>query len=771
MKQEIDFKIGTDTGEADATATRPINNGDLFNAATLGRPDGNLRQRTEVLRSVVNQHGFLADADRSLMVLLSPSFATVNLSWDAGGQTGALTASDDIILISALTPGATRGGPGAGVGAFSSILASLTLWDTATEAASQNGLLITAQDWAFTGSNEITVDVILDETVPSSPVVTVTGEASVDDAAWQPGRDNVTITINSSHTYADIVSAVAGNATANALILCTWVAGDVAGGADTDAFNGADSGQLAGGLDGEHHRIASAELAAFFAASTENRLGVGDTLAIYYPSLTDRRRALSDIPRTGGSYADIPAASLVNLSREPSKAANCLPIGKLWEDGYFVFCDGTRLAPNIDHGFDTTTESLRAVLSSPAGSATVGHQTVSGSSTTVRAFLRDIVEPVTDAASQYTTGRRFSMMAGDSGPKFYYIDVPARVGVLSFVACARATNVGKDVRRSVADVNIQAGVSGSTPLASSTLYYVYSTASGVVALTAPVTAATGDALLGWFETPSALGSGLPPTNMVSIDHSVGGPTRKGLVAYTRPTSVAGPSDPTSLWISPGYFWLGGEVFYVAQATQIKSDLSSSGSWVPGCGIVAGQYGFLYAQVTPNPSSSTRSVAQPISAWRLDTAPPDADGTYNGWPCIGIVRCSGVASGFLDGGASYPDGSVVALNAGGNPLSHLPRLSDAVADFALLEGEHLTDVDMYIQGGTGALTLAMPYSTAQPYATPGEPSPFRMITARQDSTVQAKAPIWRVDVAASSVTAVFVQGFRYTRVYGAQPTRW
>lgn len=771
MKQIIDYTNGTDTGEADSQATSPIANGENFDAAVLGRPTGNLRNRTEVLRVAANQAAYVQDADRGLMAFVGPASGTVTSVWDAGENSGYLMASDYIVIMPMITPGASRGYPGDGAGAYASRRAVYTMWSNGTQAVSDSGLRILSELWAFEGANDITISVTVDASVSGSPVVAVTGDATVPDSAWQPSRDNITVRINAAHTYADIVTALTASPAASALVSCAWVAGDVGGGADTDTFHGSDSGQLAGGLDGENHTISAEELAAFFAASDKNLLRPGDTLAIYYASLSDRRRATKDIPALSGSYADIPAASLANLTREPEKAMYAVPVGKMLPEGTFMFVGGWTISANVEHYAEDTASYLRSLLSSAVGTAYITHTPASGGSSNLYNYLRNFVEPTITQNNLQGSNRRF--VAGDKGSNgsFYYVDSPTRVAVTAFTASARSTDTGADVRRTQAAVQIQGGVGGATALTAATLYYVYSTASGAAALTSPVTASTGDVLLGWLTTPATLGAFQPATNHVMIDYTVNGPKRKGLIAYSKPISAASTTDPLTLWITPGYVWVGGEVFYVAQTTQIKADLSATGDWAPGSGIVAGQYGFLYAQVFPNASSSTRSIAQPITSWRLDTVAPDADGMYGGWPCIAVVRCSGISTAYLNASASYPDGSVVHLNPGGNPFLTLPRLSSAVSDFSLLAGESLTDVNVMIQGGSGGLTLAMPYSTSQPFTTPGEASPSRYHCAWQDSNTVIPGPVFRVDLAASSVTGVFVQSFRYTRVYGSTPNRW
>lgn len=330
MTDQLDFAYGGfDTGESDVNAISPIADSERAIAVTFNRPHTATHNRTEILRIEANRARWVRDADRALLVYLTGGA----LSWDAGTGEVTLAASAYINVVPMVSPGASRGEAWIDSGStFVTRFAHGTL-DTP---APGNQIQVISQRRAHEGGNEITI------TIDDSPGlagidVNVYGDGSVTDPGSQPSKDDIQVRLDvtAGHTIADVITAVNSDPVAGALVQLTYVGS----GADTDpAYATLSAVQLEGGFDGVWHQISDTALANFFAASSDNALDPGDTLAIWYDSTKNRRQSFE----AGGAHV-ISSVQLVNLSREPEKAQNAIPVCKRVSNE-LLFPNGTLVA-------------------------------------------------------------------------------------------------------------------------------------------------------------------------------------------------------------------------------------------------------------------------------------------------------------------------------------------------------------------------------------------------------------------------------------------
>lgn len=368
MSDTISFETGTDTGEAQSDAVQPYDNRERAHAAVFNRPIENLRERTEVLRAEVNYQRAVRDLDRATVLTL---VGVGGLTWggtSAGGGTGQidLGASTSLRSIPMLSPGTTRSGAFENSGAvYPGRLAHFDVVD------SGNTFRVISDKEAWEGGNEITLSVT--DSPGAAAIAVVVAGNSVVDPAVQPGIDDIAVTYDSlaGHTIAAVLTAINTHPTAGSLVTVSLPVGSSA-----DPMFDIVKTPLAGGLDGVYHDVSTANLAAFWAASADNLLKEGDTLGIWYASAALRRQSTEE-----AGNAAIPAASLVNLSREPEKAGNAVVLGKIVDDvlilasGQAILKDVTVTTLGSDSGLRT---DLAKPLSSPpaAGTNTYGSEIV-----------------------------------------------------------------------------------------------------------------------------------------------------------------------------------------------------------------------------------------------------------------------------------------------------------------------------------------------------------------------------------------------------------
>ena len=330
MTKVIDFQTtpsGNDSGKASTDSISPIQNGEQADQATLSRPDEVLRARSEALRIESNEARWLRDNDRSLFFQLSSGGSIAWGGVTAGGGTGALALSSgaSLIAVPGTTPGEARGDSNEGGGTrFPTRYATATLGTVGV-----NDFTVTAVVFDFDGSFNLSVETV-DSPGAGAINIDLNGEV-VSNEAVQPGLREIVVQYDSglghTNTTQDIVDAINADGTVNVLVSATT---------GTDgAMVDLGPTTLTSGGDGLFHEITDTALAAFFAATSDNELNEGDTLAIWYSTVQNRRESVEE----NSNEHLIPGASLVNLSAEPEKAPDCVVVGRVVDDS-FTLADG-----------------------------------------------------------------------------------------------------------------------------------------------------------------------------------------------------------------------------------------------------------------------------------------------------------------------------------------------------------------------------------------------------------------------------------------------
>lgn len=373
MTEQIDFVSPNDSGEADDDSIQPYNNGDDWSATSLQRPVENLRVRTDTLRGEATSSRWTRMLDRATLMSV---VGAAGITWGgtvANAGTGALVlgASTSLRVSPFVTPGSARAGAvNEGVGVVYPTRYAIA---ELTDGVDQEIRVLSAKQ-AWEGGNNITITIT---DVPSSGAISVdvTGNGAVTDPGVLPAADDVVVTYDSAlgHSIDAVITAINANPAANALVTLTHIGT----GSDADPMYDVTETPLSGGFDGVYHQISAVNLAAFFATTTENLLNEGDVLAIWYASDALRRQSTEE-----SGNEDIPAASIVNLSAEPSKAPFSVVLGKVVEDA-FVLATGAVLTKGATvltlQGDETVRADLNRALASPptAGANDYGDELVS----------------------------------------------------------------------------------------------------------------------------------------------------------------------------------------------------------------------------------------------------------------------------------------------------------------------------------------------------------------------------------------------------------
>lgn len=371
--EQISFEQGGDSGENNPESTQPYTDVDIVEPTTLNRVPENLRMRTEALRSAVETLLYLADYDRAFSLKSNATFTCAEP--DGGGDPGAYALTmtgDDLIIYPTLSPGLQSGGRDRGAKLFTQQGLS---WLPYAGTAGVNDLILVASaqytgqrgyadadDFAVDtlgvslGANRIRVSIVANPALAGGTgtiTATITGDP----------KTQVTITVGTltPTTVADVISFINNDSTSQGTYGLRHLFRASTTGPGTTAAPTFLDGELQGGYDAEAHKVSSAMLSAFFAASVSgaypNRLREGDGLALAYtpgPVERDvaaakggRRQSVHDwaASRTGGNTdntAPLSGWRLFNTAREPEKIPGSVPIGKLLH-GRFVFLDGTQV--------------------------------------------------------------------------------------------------------------------------------------------------------------------------------------------------------------------------------------------------------------------------------------------------------------------------------------------------------------------------------------------------------------------------------------------
>lgn len=392
---------GSDSGENTTDSIQPILPAETYTAAVLDRPGENLRERTEAVRTNVNNLNFAADYDRAFTLSSTGVFSVQQVS--AGLY--SLIATQNITITPTLTPGGSSGGRTGGAQLFVGgvvgvgtqgvndieCVASNT---TTGQRAYADGETLADGQTISVGANDISLALIANSGLdggPGSVSIAVTGT---------PAR-HVAITFGTAGSGTqinDVLSVVNADRTSQGLY----------GAADLILLSTTSPGTstsvptlsptiLQGGYDAEAHVVTPSQLADFF-TTTANLLKDKEGLAIGYPAgfvenglrgstRGGRRQALYDEPvnTVGDSISNVTPASgnnLINTGRVPEQIPGAIPIGKI-SDGAFVFIDGTTIplppsVPQITSTFylgesPATLARLASAVSGYEGALLVGY--------------------------------------------------------------------------------------------------------------------------------------------------------------------------------------------------------------------------------------------------------------------------------------------------------------------------------------------------------------------------------------------------------------
>lgn len=354
QKTFIDYANLGDTGTNTAGSIQPLEDGERASADTLGRAAENIRSRTEIQRSAVEDLLYYRDRVAPYFITLASSGV---LSWGVGGagrvnNTTALT----------LRPM---------VGPRTNVKGLLTIG-----IAASNQLLytVTSFGYAFLGMNAISVE-HRDVTGTVTPVVTISAGPVY----------NILVVFDSANTGHDattiaplVATQIAGVAALSGYLTCTAsavpaVAISATSGKvyiDTRVHSGIGGRATA---DLEEHTLAANALNAF---TTTNPLSEGDLLAIRYDYLIEPGSVSGD-PKGGvpGGRAQSNASesntdvsnNLFIAQDNPEFLPGCIPLCKV-VGGRLVWVDGTSQNNNtsVEPGANFGTYINVGVFAGPA---------------------------------------------------------------------------------------------------------------------------------------------------------------------------------------------------------------------------------------------------------------------------------------------------------------------------------------------------------------------------------------------------------------------
>lgn len=324
VKQYVDFSDNTnnDTGANTPTSIQPIVNGEAVNQTVLQRPSESLRQRSEAIKNVLGDSLYLRDADRAL-IIAGPGKVT----WPGStttANTGIPVLSDVLWILPSLTPGAAQTSPVPPVASAFGVL------HLKRDSDSMDSIAVTSMRRSYAAGDQINV------TVSAGAVFSCTLDTS--EAGYQR---TIAIVATPATTLDDVILALNGllpTAPDNTQLVNAALEGGALG---TDIVLDAQPKQyVAGNFDGEGHAVTPINLAAFFTAEPGSALAEGDTLCVYFDTVTDttstggRRQALPENSNTA-----VPAGSFFNSRVNPDRLVNALPICKVIDDA-LVFATG-----------------------------------------------------------------------------------------------------------------------------------------------------------------------------------------------------------------------------------------------------------------------------------------------------------------------------------------------------------------------------------------------------------------------------------------------
>jgi len=378
-----------DDGYNNPDSIQPYENGEAANADTFQRTPENLRDRTEVVRTALDDN-FLTDMGDRGLILACDSGVTV--TWNgpnsgAGDGKFALSSLGEIRLIPIVNP--------ADFSAKNDIYARLS-YKIGTDSyftVRTRGDHTTPLR-AYNGANNVKLELFYVSGVTVSPP-TVTVEGSKNSGGdYDPAEGPVLIKVQLSHDgggivsdWSDVQAAINNHADAS-----EWVEAFVeTGGASSlaveidEQFLWEGTGTNVSGigaLDAAAFRITKAEIDNFFSAANPGEDGMddGDALVIDYETARDRLAVAGDA--TVGAALRLIHRNENDLADDDDKFSsvgnafqgNCIPVCKVIDsDLYFV--NGTAVIKDETAYLREDTSKLRTDLAkqlTPGGSSLVG---------------------------------------------------------------------------------------------------------------------------------------------------------------------------------------------------------------------------------------------------------------------------------------------------------------------------------------------------------------------------------------------------------------
>lgn len=470
--ESVSFEQGSDSNQNDALSIQPVAPGEFVWDAVADRPLENLRKRTEVLRGKLEDHAFLSDYDRALILRSNAGFEFQQTA--LAGTSYRLNAfgSGDLWVYAALTPGRVSGGrnkggrlfvyqggvwvPYTGTVGVNELVLTTNADYTGQRAYADGTDLATAATLSL-GANGVRVDLVANGAIPG-------GVGSVT-AVWSGApKRKVVITYGTAApatTLADLIAFINADLTSGTTYGLANLFRATTTGVTSNPPTPFTGGRVQGEYDAEAFQVPQAQLTAFFNISA-NWLAEGEGLAIGFPAgLVEtgpgakggRRQSLWDLPtnRVGGKAQNTAPAvtpNLFNTAREPEKIPGSIPIGKMIE-GRFVFIDGTNLPPipftatpgdnplKLTESFDSILRYASSVSHALCGALLIGYLSNPGT-------LWDNGDPFTEANVADALDAIVNQLAAEGGAGGVNSGT-ARLGAGELVGVASALNTALSV--------------------------------------------------------------------------------------------------------------------------------------------------------------------------------------------------------------------------------------------------------------------------------------------------------------------------------------
>lgn len=408
-KQWIDYKQGTDTGYENSDSIQPVADGETANQTVFRRPSENLRQRTEIVRDAVEENLYLRDVDRALTV-----WGGGNVTWNGTSTVagnGKFTITADLYVAPVTGIGDSGSTP-----EIASAFGTLTLQKTGPA----NGIVVTSKKRNYEGGDKISVEIILDNGIGGNTDITVAGTPA----------NKIQIKVKNTTTLNHVITDVAANVTANALVGMALAGGAASG----DIILAPQSEQyIQGNWDSELHVITAANLASFFTTAA-NVLEDGDALCIWYNNNIEGTVSADTSDPKGGVLGGrresivenanytIPVGSLFNSRVNPERLPNSLPVCRAVEGGTKLkFIDGSTFvygasaSPLGGTGYALKTDL--AATTAGKGASTIGIEDSGAvfTATTVEGALAELDGDITTLSSNTTSSLALKVAkAGDT---------------------------------------------------------------------------------------------------------------------------------------------------------------------------------------------------------------------------------------------------------------------------------------------------------------------------------------------------------------------